>query len=101
MPIFHKLFRKKQAEKKTLKKTLKFKVKKVEHVFIDCAYVTVEFEDGSIVRGVPVREGEDIAEAVQNHLDYLKQVKKSEERVLDYARKLVGKEFKATIEESR
>jgi len=97
MPIFHKLFRKKQAKKKTLK----FKVKEIEHVFIDSAYVTVEFEDGSLVRGVPVHEGEDIAEAVQNHLYYLKQVKKSEERVLDYARKLVGKEFEATIEKSR
>jgi len=92
---FHKLSGKKQAKKKTLK----FKVKEIEDVFVDSAYVTVEFEDGRVIRDVPVREGEDVAIAVRKHLDFLKQLKKKQERVLDYARKLVGKEFEVTMEE--
>lgn len=96
MSIFRKLSRKKRAKKKTLK----FKVKEAEAGPLDCAYVTVEFEDGKVLRRVPVREGEDIARAVQNQLGLLAKFERDRERSWNYAKELVGKRFEMTMDDA-
>jgi len=96
MPIFRKLFGKKRAKKKTLK----FKVKEAKAGLLGSASLTVEFDNGTIIQEVPIREGEDIAKAVLNQLDLLAALRNSRERSLNYAKGLLGKSFEITMDDA-
>lgn len=72
---------------------MKFRVVKVEpSIFTGEVWVTVQFEDGRMLE-VPVKEGQNIVEAVKSWVEWKERKRERTEKARIYAEKFIGQEF--------